>query len=260
MSLLTLTTDFGEASPYVAVMKGVILSINPSTTLIDLSHQIAPQDIRHASYFLATALPYFPSGSIHVAVVDPGVGTDRAILLAKLEAQYLLAPDNGLATMLFDRHPPTKIWKLTESKYWRSSISSTFHGRDIFAPVAAHLTLERKPERFGVETTEWQRLAGEPFRTEGNRLLGSIQFVDHFGNLISNIPARSLSTAPERISVAGQLIDGLRWVRTYGEANPGDVVGLASSDGFGEIAVVNGSAAQRLNISAGAPIEITLTK
>ncbi len=260
MSLITLTTDFGQSSNYVAIMKGVILSINPSTTIVDLSHQIPPQDLRYANYFLATTLHYFPSSSIHVAVIDPGVGTDREILLAKFEAQYLLVPNNGIATTLLERYPPTKLWKLTESKYWRASISSTFHGRDIFAPVAAHLAMERKPERFGEEIKDWVRLPGEPFRADGHRAAGSIQFVDSFGNLISNIPAKSIPATPPRVSVSGRVLDGVRWVQTYGEANPGELVVLGSSDGFVEIAVVNGNAAERLKAAAGDPIELVHVK
>ena len=260
MSLITLTTDFGESSPYVACMKGVILSITPSTSIFDLSHQIPPQDLRHAAYFIATAIPYFPSRSIHVVVVDPGVGMDRAILLAKLEAQYVLVPDNGVATLLFDRHPPTKIWKLTETRFWRGSISDTFHGRDIFAPVAGNLALERRPERFGEAVTTWVRLPGQPFLAEGNRIVGSIQFVDHFGNLITNIPSRALSKAPARLGIAGQTVEDVNWVRTYGEAAAGNLIGLKSSDGFVEIAVVHGSAADRLSLGAGTSVEIDLPK
>jgi S-adenosyl-L-methionine hydrolase (adenosine-forming) len=260
MSLLTLTTDFGDSSPYVAVMKGIIHSINPSINIVDLTHHIPPQNIRHGSFFLSTAIPYFPSSTIHVAVVDPGVGTDREMLLAKLEAQYILAPDNGLLSALFDKHPPTQVWKLTETRFWRTPISSTFHGRDILAPVAANLSLQRKPERFGEETKEWVRLPGEPHRSEGVRAAGSIQFVDHFGNLISNIPARVLAQAPTRISLAGQPVEGVRWVRTYAEAAAGELVGLGSSDGFVELAVVEGSAAQRLGVNAGASIDLILPK
>jgi S-adenosylmethionine hydrolase len=260
MSLLTLTTDFGDTSPYVAVMKGIIHSINPSANIVDLTHHIPAQNIRHGAYFLATAIPYFPSASIHVAVVDPGVGTDREMLLAKLEAQYVLGPDNGLLSTLFDRHPPTQVWKLTETRFWRTPISSTFHGRDILAPVAANLSLQRKPERFGEEIKEWERLPGEPHRTEGSRAIGSIQFVDHFGNLISNIPARLLAAAPARLSLAGKPIEGVRWVRTYGEAAAGDLVGLGSSDGFVEIAVVGGNAAERLGLDAGASVDLALSR
>jgi S-adenosylmethionine hydrolase len=256
MSVITLTTDFGESSPYVAVMKGVILSINPAARIIDLSHEIGPQDIRHGSYFLATAVPYFPKGTIHVSVVDPGVGTERAILLAEVAGQFALAPENGLLTALLERHPPTGLWRLTESQFWRPTVSATFHGRDIFAPVAAHLALEPIPSRFGVPVAECIRLPGQPFNAETGRLLGCIQFVDRFGNLISNIPVESVPASPRRIAVGKSELADVKWVRTYGEANVGEVVALTSSDGLVEIAVVNGSAAQALGIAAGATIEI----
>jgi S-adenosyl-L-methionine hydrolase (adenosine-forming) len=254
MSVITLTTDFGDGSPYVAVMKGVILSINPSAHIVDLSHVIRPQDIRHGSYMLSTAVPYFPAGTIHVAVVDPGVGTERKALLASAANQFIVAPDNGLLTGLLDHLAPASVWELNESAYWRPTVSSTFHGRDIFAPVAAHLSLNVAPSRLGTAIDSWVRLPGHSFHVDGSRLTGSIQFVDHFGNLISNIPAEAIVAGPREIRLDGRLIEGFRWVRTYGEADPGQIVGLISSDGFLEIAVVNGNAAARLEARAGDPI------
>src|SRR4051794_24699901 len=138
--LITLTTDFGEGSPYVAAMKGVILGINPTARLLDLSHRIPPQNIANVAWFLAYSVPWFPDGTIHVVVVDPGVGTGRELLLLRAGKQFLLAPDNGCwtraAAKLTDR---PEVWKLTKDKFWLSPVSRTFHGRDILAPVAAHL-------------------------------------------------------------------------------------------------------------------------
>ncbi len=248
MSVITLTTDFGEGSPYVAVIKGVILSINPSARIVDLSHVVPPQDIRNGSYFLSTAVPYFPAGTIHVVVVDPGVGTERNALLVSAADQFIVAPDNGLLTGLLTRFPLTSVWKLNESSFWRPTVSSTFHGRDIFAPVAAHLSLNVAPSRMGTAIDSWVRLPGHSFHVDGSRLTGSIQFVDHFGDLISNIPAKAIVAEPREIHLDGRRIEGFKWVCTYGEAEPGQLVGLISSDGFVEIAVVNGSAAARLGI------------
>jgi S-adenosylmethionine hydrolase len=255
--LITLTTDFGERSPYVAVMKGVVLSLNADARILDLSHLIPPQDVRSGNYFLATAVPYYPPGTVHVAVVDPGVGTQRGILLAEVAGQFVLAPDNGVLTGLFERHPPTTVRRLTEAKYWRPTVSATFHGRDIFAPVAAHLSLDPRPALFGVPVMEWVRLPGEPYRVEGERVVGSIQAIDHFGNLISNIPAAAVPSAPSSVTVGGRDVP-LCWVRTYGEAAAGELVGLVSSDGSLEIAIVNGSAAARLDIEAGAAVAVEL--
>lgn len=256
--LITLTTDFGEGSPYVAVMKGVILSIHKNARIVDLSHEIPPQNVEYGSYFLATALPYFPPGAVHVAVVDPGVGTDRAILLAEMDGQFILAPDNGLLTGLLERRQPQKIWQLTEARYWRSIVSDTFHGRDIFAPVAAHLALSPSPALFGKPHDNPVRLPGARFQIDGYGARGVIQFVDHFGNLISNIPSSVLTATPRRVSIENRPVENLRWVKTYGEACTGEIVGLISSDGFVEIAVVNENAAKRLNMSTGAAIEIGL--
>jgi len=258
MSLITLTTDFGEDSAYVAVMKGDILSILRAASLHDLSHQIPAQNIRHASYFLATAIPFFPPGTIHVAVIDPGVGTERSILLAQVKDQLVLAPDNGLLTALLDRHAPTGLWKLTESRFWRSRPSATFHGRDIFAPVAAHLAIDPSPAQFGVPVKQWAKLPDDPCRVEGNCVRGSIQFVDHFGNLISNIPSEKVPSPPKAISLAGQKLAGVQWARTYQEAATGELIALISSDGFLEIARVNGNAARHLGVSPGDAIEATL--
>src|SRR5436190_4562938 len=139
--LITLTTDFGAASPYVAAMKGVVFSINPAARLLDLTHAIRPQDLRHASYFLATAVPFFPAGTIHVCVVDPGVGSERAALYAEAGGQRLVGPDNGIFTGVFRHAGGVVARKLCEPRFWRPTVSDTFHGRDIFAPVAAHLSL-----------------------------------------------------------------------------------------------------------------------
>src|SRR5262249_38450211 len=156
--LITLTTDFGERSPYVAPMKGVILAINPAARVVDLSHQIRPQALYHASYFLGSCLPYFPRGTIHVAVIDPGVGTERVPLLVRAGAQFLIGPDNGIFTAVIERMGPAECWQLINGAYWQPTISPTFHGRDVFAPVAARLSEDSTPSRFGSQYTEWVRL------------------------------------------------------------------------------------------------------
>jgi S-adenosylmethionine hydrolase len=147
--LITLTTDFGTASPYVAVMKGVILSINPAARITDLTHAIRAQDLRHASYFLATAVPYFPPGTIHLCVVDPGVGSERAALYAEAGGQRFVGPDNGIFTGVFRKLGSATCRKLANCRFWRPGVSATFHGRDIFAPVAAHLSLGANPNELG---------------------------------------------------------------------------------------------------------------
>jgi S-adenosylmethionine hydrolase len=252
--IITLTTDFGEDSPYVAAMKGVILGINPQARLVDLSHQIPPQDLRHAALFLAGAVPYFPSGVIHVVVVDPGVGTDRALLYVEVAGQRLLVPDNGCWTSLLRTGAPgPKVIRLAEPRFWRQPVSTTFHGRDVLAPVAAHLSLGVRPQQLGPPVTEWVRPETPlPFESaEG--IAGEVVFVDHFGNLITNIPGEWVgASAVVRIGSA----DVPRLVRTYGDAAPGDLVALVSSAGLLEVAVVQGNAADRLRVCVGAPVTV----
>lgn len=255
--LVTLTTDFGTASPYVAAVKGIILSLNPAVRLIDLSHDIPPQDLRHAAFFLATALPCFPGAALHVVVVDPGVGSERAILYVETAGQRLLVPDNGCWTPLADAHPdPPRVRRVTATRFWRPSVSSTFHGRDIFAPVAGHLSLGVGGEELGPETTEWVHLVMPQPTTGKNGINGEVVFVDHFGNLITNIPAGELQP-PEVLQVGEKTYRSrFRWVRTYAEAPPGTLIALVSSNGMLEVAVTQGSAARRLRARIGTPVSV----
>jgi len=252
--LVTLTTDFGDASPYVASMKGVLLGINPAARLVDLSHRIPPQDIRFADYFLAAAIPCFPPGVLHVVVVDPGVGTERNILYVELDGHRLLVPDNGCWTTLEKQSSgPPVVHRVSEPRYWRHPVSATFHGRDIFAPVAGHLSLGLAPDFVGPVVTEWARLQARPPRFDDDRRewIGEVIFVDEFGNLITNL-APSVLDGPAKVTVAGQLIS--RQVRTYGEAEAGTLVVLISSTGIVEIAVAGGSAANLLRSKVGTQV------
>jgi S-adenosylmethionine hydrolase len=256
-ALITLTTDFGEDSPYVAAMKGVILGINPSARLIDLSHQIPPQDLHYAAYFLAAAVPYFPPEVVHVIVVDPGVGSDRAVLHVEAGGHRLLVPDNGCWTSLLRKDAPQpRVIRVEEPRYWRPEVSATFHGRDIFAPVAGHLSLGLDPAHLGRVVTEWVSLRQPVPRAGVNSIAGEVIFVDHFGNLITNIAAENLQP-PDRLMVGKhQLSQGFRWVRTYADAGPGDLVSLPSSNGMLEVAVVAGNAARKLKATVGTPVMI----
>jgi S-adenosylmethionine hydrolase len=253
--IITLTTDFGAAAPYAAALKGVILGLNPAARLVDLTHQIPPQDVRHAAFFLASALPYFPDGTIHVVVVDPGVGTDRAILYVETGGRRLLVPDNGCWTLLPYRMPP-RVIRLVESRFWRQSVSATFHGRDIFAPVAGHLSLGTDPALLGPPVREWVRLTQNEPRPVMNGVSGEVVFIDDFGNIITNIRV-DWTQAPQVLLVGGVALTGsFRWVRTYADASPGSLVALASSSGLLEIAVAKGNAARRLGAEVGTPVTI----
>src|SRR5262249_13282859 len=169
--IITLTTDFGDESPYVSAMKGVILSVNPAARLVDLSHRVPPQDLRYTAFFLAASIPYFPPEAIHVVVVDPGVGTERALLYVEVENRRLLTPDNGCWTRLAETAsgPPTVI-RLTQQRYWRQSVSATFQGRDILAPVAGHLSLGVPSATLGIPSAHWVRLEQNLPIVEAKRL------------------------------------------------------------------------------------------
>jgi S-adenosylmethionine hydrolase len=253
--LITLSTDFGTSSPYVAAMKGVILSLNPAARVVDLSHAIPPQDVDHAAFFLASCLPYFPSDALHVVVVDPGVGSDRAALYVEVARQRLLVPDNGCWTSLELGGEPTRVIRLTESRFWRPQVSSTFHGRDIFAPVAGHLSLGVPPDALGTPASGWVRLAAKAPNLLAEGIDGEVVFVDTFGNLITNIPGTSLGP-PDRFHVWVGESEVVYWVRTYAEADPGTLVALLSSTEKLEIAVVQGSAARELRQGVGAPVRV----
>lgn len=256
--IITLTTDFGEKSPYVAAMKGVILGINPAARIVDLSHRIPPQDLRHVDYFLAAAIPYFPPGVIHVVVVDPGVGTKRALLSVVVGGHRLLLPDNGCWSTLASRFAlaPT-VRRLTEQRYWRPEVSNTFHGRDILAPVAAHLSLGVDPALLGPSTKKWAALETPQPRVGLNLITGAVLWVDEFGNLITNIQSNLIRSPPGSVRIGRKAFSKqIRWVATYGEAQPGQLIGLFSSTGTVEIAVVQGNAAKRTGASAGSPVGI----
>ncbi len=253
---ITLTTDFGTASPFVAAMKGVILGINPALRIIDLSHEIPPFGLRHAAFFLAESLPYFPPESLHVIVVDPGVGSSRAVLHVRVAGQQLLVPDNGCWTLLAqkDKQPPEVI-HVTQTRYCRQNISTTFHGRDIFAPVAAHLSLGVPPSQLGTPVNEWQKLDWPGPVADAQGITGEVVFVDHFGNMITNIAGTSLPAGGQvRIAVAGGV--EVPRVRTYSDAPVGTLVGLVSSSGFVEVAESQGNASRRLGLGVGAAIRV----
>jgi S-adenosylmethionine hydrolase len=256
--IITLTTDFGRASPYVAVMKGVILSINSRAHLIDLTHGIRPQDVRHASYFIGTAAPYFPAGTIHLCVVDPGVGSERAAICVEKKGSYFVGPDNGVFTNLLRCGASGAVaYRLTHHQFWRTPTpSDTFHGRDIFAPVAAHLSLGVSPGELGPVHAHPVELPKRCAVTFGNKWSGEVQFIDDFGNLITNIPACKLKSLPVSVTLGGTSLGVVRWVRTYSDAAPGELVSLFSSDGFFEIAEVNGNAARKLSVEGGAAIDL----
>jgi S-adenosyl-L-methionine hydrolase (adenosine-forming) len=257
-AIITLTTDFGAGSPYVAAMKGVMLGINPALRLIDLSHEVSPQDVTHGAVLLAETTTWFPAGTTHVAVVDPGVGTARRLLYARIGDQQYLAPDNGLLSLLAKRTRPVRMVELANSEYWLPAVSNTFHGRDILAPVAGQLSLGLEPERLGPIVSDLKMLDWPDPKAGDHRIDGAVRWIDHFGNLITNIPASMLAATEDspsvRISCGGMQINGT--IKSYGARQPGELTALIGSSGFLEIAAVNGSAANMLHVAAGAPVTI----
>ncbi|MBX7165635.1 MAG: SAM-dependent chlorinase/fluorinase [Pirellulales bacterium] len=257
--IITLTTDFGPQSAYVAALKGVILSIHNDARLIDLTHAIGPQDVRQGALVLAMACPWFPAGSLHVAVVDPGVGTARELIYAEIEGRAYLAPDNGLLSALTRRARPTMLRYLRNREHWLPEQSHTFHGRDILAPAAAHLSRGLDPAALGPEAERLVELSW-PEPIPGDRALsGEVQLVDSFGNLVTNIEHEHLAAIaaePElRIRCGPVTAVGLQ--RTYGERPAGHVVALIGSSGCLEMAVVDGNAARRYSLGVGAPVLLT---
>jgi len=258
VSIITLTTDFGLAGSYVAQMKGVILGINPAANLIDITHQIQPQNIRQGALALAAATNCFPAGTIHVAVVDPGVGTSRRIVYAELREQRVIAPDNGLLSLVARDLPRGRLIAVTRDEFWRQPVSRTFQGRDIMGPVAAHLSLGLDPDRLGDPIDSLETLAWPQPAHDGDTITGEVLDIDSFGNVITNIREDALDLAASEcieIRMAGHTIDGVS--KTYGDASPGALIALFGSSGYLEVAEVNGDAARRLSTAIGDPISIT---
>jgi S-adenosylmethionine hydrolase len=256
VSLLTLTSDFGTGSPYAAAMKGVILSINPKATIVDLTHDVRPQDVHHGALVLEDVSVRFPEGTIHVAVVDPGVGTDRAIVYARIGCQNYIAPDNGLLSRLAERTKPSRIVRLAEPKYWLQPVSSTFHGRDIMAPVAAHLSLGLDPDLLGPRAEKLLGVRWPEVRVSPDKLEGAVLEIDSFGNVITNITAEMLAGHPtdERACVVCGLYETWGIYGSYAEQPHGTLIALVGSSGRLELALVGDNAARRLDVKIGMPI------
>jgi S-adenosylmethionine hydrolase len=253
--ILTLTTDFGGDGPYVASLKGIILSLAPETQLVDVSHSIAPQNVMEGAFVLAAIVDSFPAGTVHLAVIDPGVGTDRRLVALKVAEQWFVAPDNGLLGGLVRRHRPMGIWEITNPAIRRAVVSHTFHGRDILAPAAAHLLLGRQPQELGPPRRAVITLANFDPRSEEKCIVGEVVFRDTFGNLITNVSAEMLAEREVHrwvTEIAGERITGV--VRAYGDRPPGTLVALAGSSGWMEIAIVNGDAARQLTVGPGTTV------
>ncbi|MCE9594468.1 MAG: SAM-dependent chlorinase/fluorinase [Planctomycetes bacterium] len=255
--VVSLLTDFGLIDPYVGVMHGVILSSSPTARVVDLTHGVPPQDIAVAAFYLERAWSYFPNGTIHVAVVDPGVGSSRRILAVGAHGHVFLAPDNGLLTCYFE--PATFVRALDIERFSLRGRSRTFHGRDVFAPAAARLVEGLDPRELGPECSDPVRREGSgPRRLPERAIEAHVLFADRFGNLVTDLRASDLEGGPSQwVARVGERRIPL--LATYSEARAGELIALVDSFGCVELAVVNGSAAQRLALSPGAKVRFERT-
>ncbi|MBS7620715.1 SAM-dependent chlorinase/fluorinase [Candidatus Bathyarchaeota archaeon] len=252
--LITLTTDFGFADPYVAEVKAIILGINPSVEIVDISHQIEKFNVRMGAYVLACAAPYFPKGTIHVAVIDPGVGTKRKPILIETKKGFFIGPDNGVLALAAEKQGIRHVYEIANPKYMLSKVSTTFHGRDIFAPAAAHLSKGVPPSEFGPEV---QRIVKPQFAKivrKGSTLVGEIIHVDGFGNIVTNLTVKELKLLGVRESLnikIGEATCRLKLCRAYAEVGAKKPLAIIGSHDFLEISVNQGSAAEMFRAKVG---------
>lgn len=257
--IITLTTDFGAADHFAGVMRGVILGICPSAQIVDITHDAKAFDVQDAAFTIGQSYRYFPRGTAHVAVVDPGVGTARRPILVEAAGSYFVGPDNGIfAYVLADEKH--KVRAISNDKYFRKPVSQTFHGRDIFAPVAAHLAAGVPAAKMGKTIEDYLRPGSlKPERTARRGWTGAVVKIDRFGNVITNFLA---SEFPRALDGAFEMAIGLQTVgrlaQHYEQFGPGELFAIVGSSGYIEISTGQGSAAKLLGVAAGAPIELTI--
>ena len=254
--IITLTTDYGTSDHLVGTLKGVILKINPEATIVDLCHNVVPFDVLDGALCIGAAYRYFPPRTIHLVVVDPGVGTQRRPLLVSSENQYFLAPDNGVLSLVYEREPTHAVRHITSEHYFLHPVSNTFHGRDIFAPVAAWLSKSWQTQAFGEEISDPMRFSLPKPKAVGSSLKGIVLRIDTFGNLMTNFAAEELPQLTVggalRITVNGKTITKL--AQTYSQGEAGEAFAIVGSSGFVEISVHKGNAARALGVQRGAEV------
>jgi S-adenosylmethionine hydrolase len=261
---ITLTTDFGLNDHFVGAMKGVILAIAPEAQIVDVSHAVQPFDILDGALTISQAYSYFPSGTVHMVVVDPGVGTTRRPIILTGERHLFVAPDNGVLSLIYDREERISVRHVTAEHYFLKERSNTFHGRDIFSPVAAYLSKGVEPDRFGDEITDYVRFsAPRPKPVDERTLRGVILKVDRFGNLVTNITPQDApqlfgATPPVFKIVIGTKAQTNRMCTSYAEGAPGEVFGILGSMGFLEIAANRASAFQLCGAGKGSEVMIVM--
>jgi hypothetical protein len=258
--IITFTSDFGRSDWFVGVVHGILYQVCPEAHVVDLTHEVPPRHIRRAAFLLEAAAPDFPPGTVHLAVVDPGVGTARRALAVAARGQTFVGPDNGILEWAL-RDPAARAWALTGARWFHQPVSRTFHARDVFAPVAAHLAGGVAPDRLGPEVRDPVRLPHAAPETRGGAIEGCVMFVDHFGNALTNIDAEDLARAfPDasepmlEVRVLDHTIRGL--AHAYGEHPLGTVVAVVGSSGRLEFAQVGGDCATRLGIGEGDRVQV----
>jgi S-adenosylmethionine hydrolase len=261
--VITITTDFGTNDHFVGAMKGVIVDIVPEAQIVDISHAVQPFDVLDGALTIAQAYSYFPNGAIHLVVVDPGVGTARRPILASSDGHHFVAPDNGVLSMVYAREQRMHVRHITSEHYFRQPVSNTFHGRDIFAPVAAYLAKQVESDKFGEEIEDYVKFAAPRPKAAGeNRIRGVVLKVDRFGNLVTNVTAADVpalfaaKAGPFKIVVGSREITDIR--AAYAEGSPGEVFGILGSMGYLEIVANRAAAAQITGAVKGSEVMIAL--
>jgi len=264
VKIVTLLTDFGTDDEYVGVMKGVILSLHPEAAIVDITHSISPQDVVQAAFSLEAAYLYFPAGTVHLVVVDPGVGTERSIIALKARDQFFVAPDNGVLSRIIKSEMPSTLVRVENSAYFLDTVSQTFHGRDIIAPVGAHISTGTDLNQLGaiLQANELLTLKNiDCVVNAGGEIMGKVISIDRFGNLITNIHCHNLQAhCPDKkpaeieIAIRDDVIKGVS--KTYAAADAHSPVAVIGSRGYLEIAVSMGNARQYFNVEKGASIRV----
>jgi S-adenosyl-L-methionine hydrolase (adenosine-forming) len=261
--IITLTTDFGTNDHFVGAMKGVILDIVPEAQIVDICHSVQAFDVLDGALTISQAYSYFPNRTVHVVVVDPGVGTARRPIVASCDKYHFVAPDNGVLSLVYAREPRMHVRHVTSNHYFLQPVSNTFHGRDIFSPVAAYLAKEVDSLKFGDEVEDYVKFtAPKPKALDENRLRGVVLKVDRFGNLITNITPQDAPMLFRDGAEAFKIVVGSRQItelhNSYAEGAPGEVIGILGSMGFLEIAANRGAAAQLTGAGKGNEVTILL--
>jgi len=262
VSIITLLSDFGLKDPYVAEMKAVILSINPQARIVDITHEIEKFNIRMGAFVLASATPHFPAGTIHVAVVDPGVGTKRRPIIVETKRNFYVGPDNGLLMLAAQKEGISHVYHVNNPQYMLPRVSRTFHGRDIFAPVAAHLARGRPPSEFGPEIQDYAFPEFAKAHVRKGELLGEVLHIDDFGNIVSNISAENLEKmdiyegCSLRVKLNSKTLT-LKLCSAYGEVAAKTPLAIIGSSDFLEVSVNQGSASRMLKAKIGDPLRVS---